>query len=147
MGKNRYNTTSYNYGSVAPKIYTEVPMSPQVPNTQRRKRLHKQGKEQRQLKFKETLNLSLSIATIFIASVAFVWGCAMVEQKQYELENAKTKVQELKSQVNTKKSLIASATNLDHVKERAMNELNMTEPLPHQIILLDIAKTSYTILE
>lgn len=147
MGQNRYNRTYYNYGSAAPEIYTEAPKSPRMPNTKRRKKLQKQRKEDRLFKFKKRLNLSLSIGVMFIASVAFVWGCAVISQKQYELETAKTEIQALKSQVNTKKSLIASATNLDNIKDRAINELNMTEPLAHQIILLDIAKTSYTILE
>lgn len=89
----------------------------------------------------------LSVLAIFLASITFVWGCAVVSYKQDELKQTKNEIRELKSEVNTTKALIASATNLDHIKVRAIEELNMNEPLAHQIILLNITKTSYTVTE
>ncbi|NLI90412.1 MAG: hypothetical protein GX366_08445 [Epulopiscium sp.] len=147
MATNRYNTkTHYNYGSAAPDIYREV-QKPHMPNTQRRKQLQKQNKEKKKADFKRRFSYFISIVTVFIACAAFVWGCAVLSEKQHELKTAKSEVQQLKSQVNTTKSLIASATNLDHIKEVATSELNMSEPLAHQIVFLDIAKTSYTVIE
>ncbi|HHX59555.1 MAG TPA: hypothetical protein GX707_02280 [Epulopiscium sp.] len=147
MANNRYNAnTVYNYGSAAPDIYTEVPI-PKAPKTPREKKSRVERKEERRQIFRKRLSCIVSVTAIFIACTAFVWGCAVVEYKQYELKQAKSEIRELKSQVNTTKALIASSTNLDNIKARAINELKMTEPLTHQIIFLDIAKTSYTVIE
>lgn len=147
MANQRYNTTAnYNYGSTAPDIYREVPM-PKAPKTQREKKSRVERREERRQNFKKRLSFTFSAITIFIACTAFVWGCAVVAYKEHELKQVKSEIRELKSQVNTTKALIASSTNLDHIKDRAINELNMAEPLTHQIIILDIAKTSYAVIE
>lgn len=147
MAYNRYNNTaSYNYGSAAPQIYPEVRV-PQQPSIPKPKKTKEERKAERVQDFKKKLNIVLSTVIVFIACTGFVWGCAVVSHKQYELKEAKAQVRELKSQVNTTKALIASATNLDTVKKRAINELHMIEPLAHQIIFLDIEKTSYTMVE
>lgn len=147
MADNRYNTTSsYNYGSSAPDIYTEVPV-PKAPRTGKTHKSRLEHKEERRESLKKRLSLTVSAAIIFVACTTLVWGCAVVAYKEYELKQAKSEVRELKSQVNSTKALIASSTNLDHIKDRAINELNMTEPLTHQIVFLEIAKTSYAVIE
>lgn len=146
MANKGYNRTHYNYGSAAPDIYREE-YQPKVPSRRKKQKSILERKEERKQKFRSRLGLILSFAMVFIACTTFVWGCAVVSYKQHELKQAKTEIRELKNQVNTTKSLIASATNLDHIKERAIKELNMAEPLAHQIIFLDINKTSYTVTD
>lgn len=147
MAKNHYNTTgSYNYGSTAPKIYTDVPV-PKPPVKEKPRKSSKERKAERKENFKHSFSRVLSFTAIFVASITFVWGCAVVAYKQDTLKQTKSEIRDLQSQINTTKALIASSTNLDHIKERAIQELNMNEPLTHQIILLDIAKTSYTVTE
>ena len=146
MANKGYNRTYYNYGSAAPDIYREE-YQPKVPSTRKKKKSRLEHKEEKRQKFRRRLGLTFSFGMVFIACTTFVWGCAVVSYKQHELQQAKTEVRELKNQVNTTKSLIASSTNLDHIKERAVNELNMAEPLAHQIIFLDISKLSYTVTD
>lgn len=147
MAKHRYNTDiGYNYGSAAPDIYHEVYV-PRVPGTQVTPKSRRQRTHENLQAFKRRFFLVMSITAVFISSGVFVWGCAIVSSKQYDLKQAKIEVRELKSQVNTKKALIASATNLDHIKLRAINELKMAEPLAHQITYIDIKKTSYTVVD
>ncbi len=147
MANNYYNTNrNYNYGSTAPDIYTERPL-PKMPDKGKPGKSSQERKEERKQNFKHSLSRVLSVLAIFVASITFVWGCAVVSYKQDKLKQTKNEIRDLKSQVNTTKALIASATNLDHIKARAIEELNMSEPLTHQIILLDIAKTSYTVTE
>ncbi len=147
MAKNHYNTaSSYNYGSAAPDIYTDVPV-PKVANPEEIRKLREEKRNAKRRNFKHGLSIYLSCVTIFIASIGFVWGSAVVSYKENVLQEAKAEIRDLKSQVNTTKALVASATNLDHIKVRAMEELNMAEPLAHQIIFLDIAKTSYTVTD
>lgn len=145
MSRNRY-TASYNHGSTAPKIDYEV-YPVQVPNKPIQDGPRVQRKRERIQELKRKTVLIMCTVAVFGASVAFVWGCAIISHKQYELKQAKMQLRELKSQVNTTKSLIASSTNLDNIRARAINELNMAEPLPHQIIYLDIPKTSYTVVD
>jgi len=147
MGTRRYNeNTVYNYGSTAPDIYREVYVPP-VRDKQTALRLRQQGKLEKQQAFKRKIFFVVNILILFAASGAFVWGCSFVSAQQYDLKQAKAEVRDLKSQVNTKKAVIASTTNLDHIKLRAMNELYMAEPLPHQIVYINIQKTSYTMVE
>lgn len=147
MGKREYNTnTMYNYGSSAPDIYRDVNLPPvrekQMPQKSRQGR-----KLEKRQAFRQKFVIMTSIVVIFAASVTFVWGCALMSSKQYSLKQDKDTVRQLKNQVNIKKALIASDTNLDHIKLRASKELNMGEPLPHQIVYLDIKKTSYTVID
>lgn len=147
MANNHYNTTShYNYGSAAPDIYTPRPV-PKAPTIQPPRKSKEEIREEKRRVFKHRLSICLSCMAIFIASIVFVWGSAVVSYKENMLEQAKSEMRDLQSQVNTTKALIAASTNLDHIKDRAIKELNMTEPLAHQIIILDIAKTSYTVTE
>lgn len=145
MANRSYNTTSnYNYGSTAPDVYEDIHL-PKAPNTKVPKKSRVERSKEKKQNFKKRASIVLSTLIIFVASTAFVWGCAIIAYKEHTLKEAKDEIRELKSQVNTTKALIASSTNLDHIKKRATEELNMTEPLAHQIIFLDIAKTSYAV--
>ena len=146
MANKRYNTTNYNYGSTAPNVYDDVSL-PKVPDTKGTKKSRVERNEEKRQSFRRRASITFSALIIFVASTTFVWGCAVVAYKEHALKEAKAEIRNLKSQVNTTKALIASSTNLDHIKDRAINELNMTEPLAHQIIFLDIAKTSYAVRE
>lgn len=147
MAKHRHDqNTAYNYGSAAPDIYREVYVPP-APGKRRPSKSRNQRKIEKAHTLKQRFLLTVGIIAVFITSGMFVWGCAITSSKQHDLKQAKTTVRELKNQVNTKKALVASTTNLDHIKLRAMNELKMAEPLPHQIVYLDIQNTSYTEVE
>lgn len=147
MGTRRYKeNTAYNYGSTAPDIYREVYVPP-VRDKQAALQLRQLRKLERVQNFKRRVFYLVNILIMFFVSVAFVWGSAFVSSQQYDLKQAKAQVRDLKSQVNTKKALIASATNLDHIKLRAMKELHMAEPLPHQIVYINVRKTSYTMVD
>lgn len=147
MAKHSYNTDiDYNYGSAAPDVYREVYV-PRAPGTREISTSRRQRKYEKLEVLKRRFVFVVGTLAVFVSSGLFVWGCAIVSAKQYDLKQVKVEVRELKSQVNTKKALIASATNLDHIKLRAMNELKMAEPLAHQITYLDIKKTSYTVVD
>lgn len=147
MGTRRYNkNTAYNYGSTATDIYHDVYVLP-VADKQAGLRLRQERKQSKIRILKRRLFYIVNILILFVASGAFVWQCSIVSSKQYDLKQAKAEVRDLKSQVNTKKALIASAINLDHIKHRAINELHMAEPLPHQIVYIHVQKTSYTMVD
>lgn len=147
MAKYKYNTNiPYNYGSTAPLIQEEV-YHPRVPSKPRQEGPRVQRKIEQAQAFKRKAFVFMCVTAIFCVCAAFVWGCAAVSYKQHELKQAKLELRDLKNQVNTTKALIASSTNLDYVRDRAIAELNMTEPLSHQIVYLDILKTSYTVVE
>lgn len=147
MAERRYNTDmNYNYGSAAPDIYKEVYV-PRVPGTQVAPKSRKQRNHEKLEVFKRKMILVTGVIAVFISSGIFVWGCAVVSSKQYDLKQGKVQVRELKSQINTKKALIAASTNLDHIKLRAINELKMAEPRAHQITYIDIKQTSYTVVD
>ena len=147
MGERRYKTDiNYNYGSAAPDIYQEVYV-PRVPSTQVTPKPRQQRKHEKLQQFKTKFVLVMGILAVFLSSAVFVWECAVISSKQYDLKQAKVQVRELKNQVSTKRASIATATNLDNIKLRAINELKMAEPRAHQITYIDIKKTSYTVVD
>ena len=53
----------------------------------------------------------------------------------------------VKSAISETQATISEKLNLDYIRERAANELSMREPLPHQIVYIELPEESYTSYE
>ncbi|MGL4736836.1 MAG: hypothetical protein ACRCW2_05210 [Cellulosilyticaceae bacterium] len=82
---------------------------------------------------------------LFIATFGFVHQCSKLASRQSQLKVMNAEIREVKSSINNTQSIIASSLNLDHIQELAATKLGMAEPLPHQIVYIELPKESYTV--
>ncbi|ONI42238.1 hypothetical protein AN396_01945 [Candidatus Epulonipiscium fishelsonii] len=83
------------------------------------------------------------VLTIFICACIYMYASVQFSIKQTELRNLNTKVQQLESSINTVEANIISKLDLANIKQQAIQELGMSEPLPHQIIYINLPEESY----
>ncbi|OON97279.1 MAG: hypothetical protein ATN36_00575 [Epulopiscium sp. Nele67-Bin005] len=82
---------------------------------------------------------------VFLACSGFIYINVQFSNQQTQLQSLNIELQEVKSRINATETIIATQINLDYVRQRASEELGMTEPSPHQIIYLTLPEESYTI--
>ncbi|OON94976.1 MAG: hypothetical protein ATN32_07610 [Candidatus Epulonipiscium fishelsonii] len=83
------------------------------------------------------------VLTIFICACIYMYASVQFSLKQTELKNLNNTLQQLESRINTVEADIISKLNLTNIKQRAIQELGMSEPLPHQIIYIKLPEESY----
>lgn len=91
------------------------------------------------------LKLILGGSILFGVTFGFVHECSNLASRQSQLKVINAEMREVKSSINNVESIIASSLNLDHIQELATIKLDMTEPLPHQIVYIELPKESYTV--
>lgn len=133
---------SYQYGSEAYKYNTvnyPLPQQPEQPLTRKNRQVDK----------KENLffNIKMGICglVLFGAAFSFVYVSAQLTIKQNELKVINTQLRDTKSAINSIESTIASTLNLGYIQHIASTQLNMSEPLPHQVVYIELPKESHTV--
>lgn len=84
-------------------------------------------------------------ALVFIGALSFVYLSSILSSKQIQLKRMTTELRDTQSNISHLEATIASKLNLEHIQYVAYTQLNMSEPLPHQIVYIEIPKESHTI--
>ena len=77
-------------------------------------------------------------------SLLYVQSYSQLRAKQIELNELKSQKIDIMNQMTQVESQMAKKLDLNQIRERAVNELGMQEPLPYQIVYIDLPKESYT---
>ncbi len=135
--KKGYN---YQYDSTA-RAYEQPVISP-IPINEPLRRPRKVAKK----KLDVTFGMQLSICGVILFASAFLYinSYASLRAKQDQLIDLKNNRIALKSAISETQAKISEKLNLDYIRERAANELGMKEPLPHQIVYIELPEESYT---
>lgn len=141
MAVERKREYNYQYGSTARKIESSVVVSPQ-PSLEPSKQPQKVIKPRINKAF--CFQLSLCGILVFGAAFGFVHSYSALRSKQNTLIKIKNEIILTKSSISEAEAKITRALNLEYIRERAANELGMSEPLPHQTIYIDLPEQSYT---
>lgn len=141
MADNLYRNNQYQYGSAARNYYTAPPL-PQREDEKRPKAVPQKAND-----FAFVFKLFLCAAVLFSSIFVYVSMYASLNMKQSELKQLKNEIREAKSSVNEIKSVIATKLNLEHIQEVASTQLHMREPLPHQVVYIDLPENSYTVYQ
>lgn len=133
----------YQYGTAARDYYISAPLPlPEREGEKRPKAVPKKAND-----FAFAFKLFLCAAALFSSVFAYVSMYASLNMKQNELKQLKNEVREAKSTINEYESIIASRLNLEHIQEVATTQLHMREPLPHQVVYIDLPENSYTVYQ
>ncbi|OOB78833.1 MAG: hypothetical protein BEN19_08485 [Epulopiscium sp. Nuni2H_MBin003] len=87
--------------------------------------------------------MALCCLTIFISAFLYVNLTTYYLARQNYMNNLTTENQELKSIINETKANIALNLDLNTIEQKAIEDLDMRQPLPHQIIYIEINSESY----
>lgn len=142
MGNKPESRYGYQYGSEAYKtnvVPYPLPRKEEPPLTRKRNQPNK----------KENIffNLKMGICglILFGASISFVYVSAQLTIKQDELKSINVELRDTKSAINSIESTIASTLNLEYIQYIASTQLDMSEPLPHQVVYIELPKESHTV--
>ena len=136
----------YQYGSEAPN-YVDSPY--RLPETKpdftplKRPKPRKRSKEDINFGCK----MSLCGLVLFAGAFCFVSVTSNLSIKQRELKLINTELRETQSAINSVQATIAANLNLEHIQQVAKEQLNMSEPLPHQVVYLSLDQESYTVYD
>lgn len=141
---NRYNV----YGTEAVNYDYYTTAVPKDNKTHERKRRQGNSREKQRELVRENIKFvaSMSIVGIilFISCLKFVSVTSIINQKEMELKRINKELRDVKSEINYITQIIEENTKLEDIQYRASIMLDMAEPLPHQIIYIDMPKESYT---
>lgn len=146
MANQGYRNYNYQYGTEAPKYPNmpyQNPYGEETPNEAPLRRHKQTPKPKRDLAF--TLQLTACSFLVFTAAFSFVHLCATLSVKQNELKQVSTQIRETQSSINSVKAIIAANLDLEHIQNVATTQLQMSEPLPHQVVYIELPEQSYTI--
>lgn len=144
MGEYSYKRYDYQYGTEAPKY-------PQNPYSEPRERPDftplKRPKPQK--RSKEEIIFMMKITgcgvLLFLGAFSFVHLTSTLARKQRALKLVNTEIRETQSAINSLQATIAANLNLEYIQQVAEEKLNMTEPLPHQVVYITTMQESYTL--
>lgn len=129
----------YQYGAAAPKY----PYTSPTPDFTPIRRPKQQPKPKTDLGYIAKLVCCGTI--VFTACIAFVKQTSILQARQRELRTVTSQVRETQSAINNVEAIIASRLDLDHIQNVAKTKLNMSEPLPHQVVYITLPQESYTV--
>lgn len=142
MAKEERVKYNYQYDSVA-RAYAqpEEPIRIPVPNEPRRK-----NKVAYRPKVDVAFGVQISLCgmSLFAVALMYVHSYSSLRSKQTELNTLKAEKITLANQITTIEAQMTKKTDLDAIKERAVNELGMQKPLAYQIVYIDMPEESYT---
>ena len=137
---NRYN---YQYGTEAPQYPYQVPTPEQSPSFEPLRRPQTQPKTKIDVFY--TIKMALCGSILFASALSFVHLTSELSERQRELRQVTTQVRETQSMINSVQAIIASHLDLESIQTIAQEQLGMAEPLPHQVVYLELPQESYTI--
>lgn len=137
---NRYR---YQYGSEAYKYNIQAYPASHEEQEQTLSRKHIQKQKKENLLF--NIKMGICGVVLFGAAISFVYISAQLSIKQNELKTINTQLRDTKSAINSIQSTIASTLNLEYIQYMASTQLNMSEPLPHQVVYIELPKENYTV--
>ncbi|PHV71085.1 hypothetical protein CS063_07070 [Sporanaerobium hydrogeniformans] len=135
---------SYQYGSVVRNLYEAEPISPRKypqQNPQPQSIPQVRPNVDRVL----ALKLSLCGLFVFVCTFMYVHIYSTLATAQAELKTVKNQIRETRSTISYTQAHISEKLNLDYIRQRASRELGMAEPLPYQIVYVELPKQSYTL--
>lgn len=146
MAEKSRTSYGYQYGSEATKYGAYVQSLPK----------QKPGQDQEPLKrprvtpYKKIdwafgAKLCIGGGLLFAVTFGFVHKTSALSARQSQLKVINTEIREVKSSINNLEAVIASSLNLDYIQQLAATKLGMSEPLPHQIVYIELPKESYTV--
>ena len=91
--------------------------------------------------------MSVCGLVLFVGAFCFVSVTSDLAIKQRELKLINTELRETQSAINSVQATIAANLNLEHIQQVAKEQLNMSEPLPHQVVYLSLDQESYTVYD
>lgn len=143
MADNPYKRYEYQYGSEAPK-YPQMPYT--APNEKPDFTPLKRPKPQKRSKENIIFGVKMTAcgALLFMGAFSFVHVTSNLAIKQRELKMISAEIRETQSMINSVGATIATNLNLEHIQTVAEEKLNMSEPLPHQVVYISTAQESYT---
>ncbi len=141
MADNLRKNYQYQYDTAARDYYVAVPM-PEREGEKRTKVMPKKAND-----FAFAFKLFLCATVLFSSVFVYVSMYASLNMKQSELKQLKNDVREAKSNINEIESVIAAKLNLEHIQQVASTQLHMREPLPHQVVYIELPENSYTVYQ
>lgn len=147
MAEKPRTSYGYQYGSEATKYgaYRHNAVPKQTPRYDEEPLKRPRVTPYRKVDWGFGLQLIIGGSFLFVVTFWFVHQCSALSSRQSQLKVINAEIREVKSSINNLESIIASSLNLDHIQEQAATQLGMSEPLPHQIVYIELPKESYTV--
>lgn len=144
MGEYSYKRYNYQYGTEAPK-YPQSPygVPSEKPDFTPLKRPKPQKRSKEEIVF--IMKMTTCGIILFFGAFSFVHVTSTLARRQRELKLVNTEIRETQSAINSLQATIASNLNLEHIQKVAEEKLNMSEPLPHQVVYITTMQESYTL--
>ncbi|MGL6174098.1 MAG: hypothetical protein ACRC1P_05765 [Cellulosilyticaceae bacterium] len=139
------NKYRYQYGSAAYKYNTQAYPASHEEQEQSQSLSRKYIQKQKKENFLFNLKMGICGVVLFGAAISFVYVSAQLSIKQNELKAINTQLRDTKSAINSIQSTIASTLNLEYIQYMAATQLNMSEPLPHQVVYIELPKENHTV--
>lgn len=140
MGEELQKQYEFQYGSEARNYYDAVPALPD-------RKIQERPLPNRYKKVDVVVAVQLSLCGILIFGCSFLYVhmYSSLTTAQSELKSIKNQIRDTKSTISYTQSKISETLNLEYIRQRASKELGMGEPLPYQIVYVQLPKQSYTI--
>ena len=90
------------------------------------------------------VQMTICGVVVFACSMLYVHGYSSLRAKQTKLNELKMEKIEVANQITSVETQMTQKLDLDHIRERATNELGMQNPLAYQIVYIDLPEKSYT---
>lgn len=132
----------YQYGSEA-RDYYEVAPSRKV-EEQPIRRPKKHTKQANSAFMVQIVACSL---VLFVAAGLYIHQYAVLGSKQKQIRALNEEMRQLKSTISLAQSKKSQKFDTEYIRERAVNELGMSDPLAHQIVYIELPKESYTVYD
>lgn len=143
MADHSYRRYDYQYGSEAPKYpYRPYNLPKEEPDFTPLKRPRPKKRSKEDIIF--GIKLTACGLLVFVGAFSFVHVTSKLALKQRELKVINKELRETQSMINSVRATIATNLNLEHIQKVAEEKLNMSEPLPHQVVYISTAQESYT---
>ncbi len=139
MAQRSYKDYHQYYGTEAPKYpYTPQP----TPKSEPTKAPSKQPKPKTDWVFTSLIGACLGI--VFCSSIGFIHLSSELSVHQKNLQKINAQIRETQSSINSTQAIIASHLDLSYIQKIATEQLEMAEPLPHQVVHIQLTEESYT---
>lgn len=141
--KDNYN---YNYGT-SPYKLDEREVEHEGYRRRKVTRNKRKSKVQVLKARRENIKFTVKIVTlgliVFISSFSYVGLISNLNIKQKELKDLTRQILDTQSAISSIEAQISERYDLEDIKEKA-RLLGLEDPLPHQVVYIDLPKVSYT---
>lgn len=139
QAKTKYN---YQYDSTA-KAYRE-PIEPLKVPAPASPKQRPTSKSKRKVDIAFGVQISVCVLILFVSSFMYINSYASLRTKQYELNQLKNEKIAVTNEITKIKAEMSKKLDLEYIRQRAVSELGMREPLAHQIVYIQLPEKSYT---